>query len=167
MIRPTLRGEGRRSTPLIRRLRLLRTPWHRRPAPGSESCRLNRPTFWRPCIKIKPCRSNLGAGLIIWKRRRHERSIRQFCSPAYGNSALRLGESESLPAVEYLQPKDLSEALQEIARPDRASKLLAGGTDLQVGIRQGIYTPDAIVDIAGLGELRGISINEDKVVIGA
>ena len=71
------------------------------------------------------------------------------------------------PAVEYLQPKDLSEALQEIARPDRASKLLAGGTDLQVGIRQGIYTPDAIVDIAGLGELRGISITEDKVVIGA
>ena len=68
---------------------------------------------------------------------------------------------------QYLQPKDLDEAVCEMAKLGRITKLMAGGTDLQVGIRQGIYTPDAIVDIAMLKELRGIKVYDDKVVIGA
>jgi CO/xanthine dehydrogenase Mo-binding subunit/CO/xanthine dehydrogenase FAD-binding subunit len=70
-------------------------------------------------------------------------------------------------AYEYICPGDLREALQELAKPDRTAKVMAGGTDLQVGIRQGIYELDAVVDIASLDELRGITIEESQITIGA
>jgi CO/xanthine dehydrogenase FAD-binding subunit len=71
------------------------------------------------------------------------------------------------PTYDYICPGDLREALQELAKPDRTAKVMAGGTDLQVGIRQGIYELDAVVDIAGLDELRGITIEEGQITIGA
>jgi len=71
------------------------------------------------------------------------------------------------PTYDYVQPKDLKAALRELAQPGRKAKAIAGGTDLQVGIRQGIYDPDVVVDIAGLQELRGIEMADDEVTIGA
>ncbi len=71
------------------------------------------------------------------------------------------------PDYDYFRPADLKGALRELAMPGRTAKLIAGGTDLQVGIRQGIYDPDAVIDIAGLEELRGIEISDDKITIGA
>ncbi|MGI9480546.1 MAG: molybdopterin cofactor-binding domain-containing protein [Hyphomicrobiaceae bacterium] len=70
-------------------------------------------------------------------------------------------------SYDYVRPSDLAAALQELAQPGRKAKAIAGGTDLQVGIRQGIYDPDVLVDIADLEELRGIDIAEDAVTIGA
>lgn len=68
---------------------------------------------------------------------------------------------------DYLRPNDLESALRELAIPGRAVKVMAGGTDLQVGIRQGIYAPDAVLDITGLEALRGIDVQEDMITIGA
>ena len=59
---------------------------------------------------------------------------------------------------DYLRPLDLKDALREMAKPDRIVKAMAGGTDLQVGLRQGVYEVDAVVDIADMNELRGITI---------
>ncbi len=66
----------------------------------------------------------------------------------------------------YVRPRDLSDALRELAMPDRKTKVMAGGTDLQVGLRQGVYDAGMVVDIASLDELRGIEITEDKITIG-
>ena len=68
---------------------------------------------------------------------------------------------------DYVRPDDLTDALRQLAEPDRKSKVIAGGTDLQVGMRQGIYDPDVLVDIADLQELRGIRIDDDHITIGA
>ncbi len=67
----------------------------------------------------------------------------------------------------YVRPNDLDAALRELAQPGRTAKAMAGGTDLQVGIKQGIYAPDVVVDISGLQELRGINIQEEHVTLGA
>jgi CO/xanthine dehydrogenase Mo-binding subunit/CO/xanthine dehydrogenase FAD-binding subunit len=62
---------------------------------------------------------------------------------------------------------DLAAAFAALNRPGRRSKLIAGGTDVLVGIRQGIYGPDLVVDIAALEELRGIAVSDTHVRIGA
>jgi CO/xanthine dehydrogenase Mo-binding subunit/CO/xanthine dehydrogenase FAD-binding subunit len=68
---------------------------------------------------------------------------------------------------DYVRPVDLQDALRELAMAGRTAKVMAGGTDLQVGMRQGIYDPETLVDIAGLEELRGITVEDDKIIIGA
>jgi CO/xanthine dehydrogenase FAD-binding subunit len=76
-------------------------------------------------------------------------------------------KSSPKQAYEYVRPADLGNALRELVKPDRKAKVMAGGTDLQVGIRQGIYDVDTAVDIAGLDELRGITVSDDRITIGA
>ncbi len=68
---------------------------------------------------------------------------------------------------DYVRPDDLSDALRHLAKPGQTAKVIAGGTDLQVGMRQGIYDPDVLIDIAGLSELRGIQANSECLNIGA
>lgn len=68
---------------------------------------------------------------------------------------------------DYVRPADLDDALRALAQPDRKAKVMAGGTDLQVGMRQGIYDVDVAVDISRLDELRGIEVAEDRVTLGA
>lgn len=80
----------------------------------------------------------------------------------------KVGRKRSVKSnYDYVRPINLETALRELVQPDRTAKAIAGGTDLQVGIRQGIYDPDVVVDIAGLRELRGIDIANDTVTIGA
>ena len=68
---------------------------------------------------------------------------------------------------DYVRPSDLGDALGELAKPDRIAKVMAGGTDLQVGLRQGVYETDAVIDIAVLPELHGITVSDEMVTIGA
>lgn len=67
----------------------------------------------------------------------------------------------------YLRPLSVNDALKELdAWKDRA-RLLAGGTDLLVRIRQGDEQPVAIIDISGIDELRKISRCNGYVELGA
>ncbi len=87
--------------------------------------------------------------------------------PGLRRLGARLGRTRTpKPTCAYVRPSDLADALRELAIPGRHAKPIAGGTDLQVGIRQGVYEPDVVVDIADLSELHGISIGEDVVRIG-
>jgi len=68
--------------------------------------------------------------------------------------------------AEVVQPADLTAALGALAeRPDLV--VMAGGTDLMVGLHAGVFRPKALLDIWGLDELRGISVEDDVVRIGA
>lgn len=88
--------------------------------------------------------------------------------PALKRLGRRFGQQRPrVTEFDHERPKDLAAALAALHRPGRRAKLIAGGTDLLVGIRQGIYGPDLVVDIAGLAELKGIAVREDVVRIGA
>ncbi len=64
------------------------------------------------------------------------------------------------------RPQDLAGAMA--ARRDTAdSAFVAGGTDLIVNMRHGIRRPALLIDLAGVGELSGISVGPDGVRIGA
>ena len=67
---------------------------------------------------------------------------------------------------EYHRPKNLVEALDLLAQ-DGDAKLLAGGQTLIPTLRQRLAAPSALVDLAGVSELTGISAKSKLLSIGA
>src|SRR5208283_3667962 len=74
----------------------------------------------------------------------------------------------SLPGFQLLRPKTLDEAIALMARYDGNVKVIAGGTDLLPSMKQKLFTPTYVLDLRGIGELRGIrNVPGEGVVIGA
>jgi carbon-monoxide dehydrogenase medium subunit len=69
--------------------------------------------------------------------------------------------------IAFLQPADLSETLQLLNEYGNRARILAGGTDLVVGLRRGTIDPEAIIDISRLNILKNIDSNGDQIVIGS
>jgi len=69
-------------------------------------------------------------------------------------------------ALNYVKPKSVKEAAAFLATHPEA-KLLAGGMTLIPTLKQRLAKPTHVVDIAGLSELKGISLKGGKLVIGA
>ena len=69
------------------------------------------------------------------------------------------------PAFAYARPGSLGEALDLLARP--GAKALAGGQSLIPSLNMRLSSPELLVDIGGLKELRGISLQEGVLRIGA
>jgi carbon-monoxide dehydrogenase medium subunit len=66
----------------------------------------------------------------------------------------------------YVRASDLAQATQLLtANPEAA--LLAGGQTLVLTMRQRLARPSHVIDIGGLAELKGISVDGDKLVVGA
>lgn len=63
----------------------------------------------------------------------------------------------------YLKPRNLHEAVSVLA--SSGGQILAGGTDLYPALGERLPPAD-IVDISGIGEIRGISIEADWIRIG-
>jgi CO/xanthine dehydrogenase FAD-binding subunit len=67
----------------------------------------------------------------------------------------------------YQRPNNLSEALTLLEQGEGRSRVIAGGTDLILQMRQGEYGIDLLVDITGIKELRQIHENDGWIQIGA
>ena len=65
----------------------------------------------------------------------------------------------------YAKPRALAEALALAAQP--GAKVLAGGQSLIASLNLRLSSPELLVDINGLSELRGIRLDKDVVRIGA
>jgi carbon-monoxide dehydrogenase medium subunit len=65
----------------------------------------------------------------------------------------------------YAKPKSLAEALELIERP--GAKILAGGQSLIPSLNMRLSAPELLVDITGLAELKGITLEQGVVRIGA
>jgi xanthine dehydrogenase YagS FAD-binding subunit len=59
-----------------------------------------------------------------------------------------------LPNFGYVRPKNLSDALGQLAAP--GARVQAGGTDLLGCLRDGVFTADTVVSLSGVPDLRGI-----------
>jgi CO/xanthine dehydrogenase FAD-binding subunit len=69
----------------------------------------------------------------------------------------------------YARPASLAEALGLLAEHDDGrSRLLAGGTDLLIRLRDGTFRPEVVVDVKGIAELGGaIERVDGRVRFGA
>src|SRR5579863_7243021 len=74
----------------------------------------------------------------------------------------------SLPSFQLLRPKTLDEAVALLDKHDGEVKIVAGGTDLLPSMKQKLFTPPYVLDLRGVGELRGIrKIPGKGIEIGA
>ncbi len=69
------------------------------------------------------------------------------------------------PDFAYAKPSSLAEALELLARP--GAQALAGGQSLIPSLNMRLSSPDLLVDITGLQELCGISVQGSTMRIGA
>ncbi len=72
-----------------------------------------------------------------------------------------------LPPFEYLEPKNLDEALGSLDEFKERAALLAGGTDLIVRMKQRLETPSYLIGLKSLDELRYIVEEGDIIRIGS
>ncbi|MBM4337945.1 MAG: xanthine dehydrogenase family protein subunit M [Deltaproteobacteria bacterium] len=72
-----------------------------------------------------------------------------------------------IPPFDYKIPKTLQEACDFLSEADGKAKVIAGGTDLVISLRQGEQSPPLLIDIAHLKELRGIEESDGVLSIGA
>ena len=68
---------------------------------------------------------------------------------------------------EYFKPKDMIEAINLLSKFGEKSRVLAGGTDLVVQMKENIETPDAVIDIKGIDDFHEILFEDNTLVIGA
>jgi len=62
----------------------------------------------------------------------------------------------SLPGFRLLRPTTVEDAVALLAKHDGEVKIIAGGTDLLPSMKQKLFTPPYVMDLRGIGELRGI-----------
>jgi aerobic carbon-monoxide dehydrogenase medium subunit len=73
-----------------------------------------------------------------------------------------------IPAkFDYVRPGSLDEAVRALADGGDDAKVIAGGQSLLPLLRLRLSYPELLVDVGGLGELRGVTDAGDALVIGA
>ena len=69
---------------------------------------------------------------------------------------------------EYLRPRSVAEALAAITRYDAGDAIfLAGGQSAMQAIKSRMLRPQCVVDLQGIAELKGVSVSNGALTIGA
>lgn len=72
-----------------------------------------------------------------------------------------------MPPYDYQTPKTLQEACQLLKTANGTAKVIAGGTDLVIRLRNEKEKPSLLIDITQLKELQGIEESDEVLSIGA
>ncbi len=72
-----------------------------------------------------------------------------------------------MKSFDYAKPSSLDEAISLYGEYKDRARLLLGGTDLVVMLNDGVITPDMVIDLKGIDELKKLEINGDFLHIGA
>jgi len=67
----------------------------------------------------------------------------------------------------YLAPKTISEVCSFLKEYEGHAKVMAGGTDLLVSMKQRVKTPEQVISLKGIPDLSYIKQNEKEMKIGA
>lgn len=68
---------------------------------------------------------------------------------------------------EYFKPTTLDEAISLLSKYDGSARVLAGGTDLALKIKEGTETPDVVVDIKGIEVLKRLDFENNHLFVGS
>ena len=72
-----------------------------------------------------------------------------------------------LPKFEYHDPSTLDEACRIMAELKEKARPLAGGTDLLVNMRRGAVSPENVVSLGRIEELKGVNPSNGQLRLGA
>ncbi len=68
---------------------------------------------------------------------------------------------------EYFRPETLEHSISLLGEYGENARVLAGGTDMALKIKQGVETPKAVVDIKGISELERLESTDNGLHLGA
>jgi carbon-monoxide dehydrogenase medium subunit len=71
------------------------------------------------------------------------------------------------PAIDYVRPRSLAEAIDLLARAADEARVIAGGQSLVAMMNLRIASPGLLIDIARLPELAAVAEDDDAVTLGA
>jgi carbon-monoxide dehydrogenase medium subunit len=71
------------------------------------------------------------------------------------------------PAFDYVRATSVDEAVGALAASGEDAKVLAGGQSLLPLLRLRLAYPTVLIDVAGIGDMRGVRDDGDAIVIGA
>ncbi|MBP1763420.1 MAG: molybdopterin dehydrogenase FAD-binding [Firmicutes bacterium] len=69
-------------------------------------------------------------------------------------------------SFEYYAPESMAELLDILSANQENCKILAGGTDVTVHLREGKIAPQHMIALKKVPDLKGISLQGEKIVIG-
>jgi len=72
-----------------------------------------------------------------------------------------------IPSFDYKIPNTIEEAIELLWEAGGKAKIIAGGTDLVIGLRNGVQKPQCLIDITKIPGIRGIDEKDGTVSIGA
>jgi CO/xanthine dehydrogenase FAD-binding subunit len=72
-----------------------------------------------------------------------------------------------MPTFDVHVPVSLSEACGLLRRADGTARIIAGGTDLIIGLRNGSIRPACLVDVTQIAEMTTIEEKGEQIVVGA
>lgn len=70
-------------------------------------------------------------------------------------------------SLEYRRPASVEQAIELLAPENRRAKVLAGGTDLVIALRDEAVRADMLVDVKGIPQLRQVREENGSIVVGA
>jgi aerobic carbon-monoxide dehydrogenase medium subunit len=70
-------------------------------------------------------------------------------------------------AFDYVAPSTVDEAVRALAEAGEDAKVLAGGQSLLPVLRMRLAAPSTVVDLGRIAELRGVTEDGDRLVIGS
>ena len=73
----------------------------------------------------------------------------------------------TLPAFRHLTPKTVGQLCTMLGRHRENCKIIAGGTDLLVSMKQGLYAPPVLVNLKEVREMAGCTLSADGGMLGA
>jgi len=68
---------------------------------------------------------------------------------------------------EYFKPLKVEDVLALLFKYKNKAKLLAGGTDIIVHLKEDLVSPEVVIDVKGLSELGELNLKGDEIFIGA
>jgi CO/xanthine dehydrogenase FAD-binding subunit len=68
---------------------------------------------------------------------------------------------------EYVKAASIGEAVSALAERGPSARALAGGTDVVSELRDGLNTPDLVIDLKGIDGLGSIALKDGTVTVGA
>ena len=72
-----------------------------------------------------------------------------------------------IPPFDYKTPNTVRQAIDLLWKAEGKAKIIAGGTDLVIGLRSGDHAPQFIIDITRIEELHKIEEKNGTIFIGA
>ncbi len=77
------------------------------------------------------------------------------------------GQNYMIPPFDYIIPETLDKACNILWEAGKGVGVIAGGTDLLIGLRNGDNSPRLLIDITRISELRKIEEQDGRILIGA